>query len=227
MRKRIFFTAMLCLAIVTGLGSAWWLGINTSQEVRAEDPTYPAAGKTAGVWNDGRAALWDLSIIDHFMIFGPEARVRGYAPDQPIKFSHVTHVQKTGLNCQFCHWNVAKSAFASIPEVQTCFGCHGQTPIAPNGLVPGTTDEQKAEIKKITEYYQKGEPIPWVKVHVMPDHVAFNHKRHTKAGVTCQECHGQIPEMEKVERVSSLKMGWCVDCHRQKGTSIDCYTCHK
>ena len=70
-------------------------------------------------------------------------------------------------------------------------------------------------------------PIEWNKVHVMPDHVRFNHKRHVTAGVSCQECHGQIPEMEKVERVSSMKMGWCISCHRERGTSIDCWTCHK
>jgi hypothetical protein len=61
---------------------------------------------------------------------------------------------------------------------------------------------------------------------VFPDHAKFNHKRHVKAGVACQECHGQVPEMEVVERVSSMKMGWCIDCHRQRGTSIDCLVCH-
>ena len=180
---------------------------------------YAAVGIRAGVFNDGQAALWDLNLTDHFRIFGPPERLRGYSPDQPIKFSHVTHVQTNKIECQFCHWNVAKAAFAAIPEVRTCVGCHQ--------IVRGGTDEQKKEIAKIDEYWNKNQPIPWQKVHVMPDHVRFNHKRHVKAGVSCQECHGQVPEMEKVERVSSMKMGWCVDCHRQRGSSIDCWTCHK
>lgn len=198
------------------------VGIFTrSAGVEAQPATngYPEVGKRTGVWNDGQAALWDLNIIDHFHYFGPKSRARGYRPEQPIKFSHVTHVQKNKMDCQFCHWTVDKSAFAAIPEVETCYSCHK--------IIGGTTDEQKKEIAKIGEYYNKGEPIPWEKVHVMPDYLKFNHKRHVKAGVACQECHGQIPEMEVVERVSSMKMGWCISCHRERGTSIDCYSCHR
>lgn len=181
-------------------------------------PDYPAAGKDAGVWNDGQAALWDLNIIDHFRIFGADERAKGYKPSQPINFSHIVHVQQNKMECQYCHWNVTKSPYAAIPDVELCMGCHK--------LVKGQDPESKEEIKKLEQYYSEGKQIPWEKVHVMPDHYKFNHKRHVKAGVTCHSCHGQVPEMATVERVSSMKMGWCVDCHRQKGTSIDCYTCH-
>lgn len=192
---------------------------NLPNNLLAEDAAYPSVGKRAGVWNDGRAILWDLNIWDHFHYFGPKERARGYKPEQPIKFSHVTHVQKNGMECQFCHWTVAKSPYAAIPEVDTCMGCHK--------LINGTTEAQQKEIAKLKEYGEKGEAIPWLKVHVMPDYLKFNHKRHLKAGVACQECHGQIPEMEEVERVSSMKMGWCVDCHRERGASIDCTVCHR
>ena len=181
-------------------------------------PDYPSVGKNTGVWNDGQSALWDLNIIDYFHYFGPEARAKGYRPEQPVKFSHIVHVQKNKMDCQYCHWNVAKSSYAAIPDVETCMGCHN--------LVAGQEADAKAEIAKLKDYYQKGEAIPWQKVHVMPDHVKFNHKRHVKAGVSCQSCHGQIPEMPVVERVSSMKMGWCISCHREQGTSIDCATCH-
>lgn len=219
MRAKVSLLFCAFVASVAVFYFAVGLNSNLLAHDEPEDPNYPKLGVRAGVWNDGQAALWDLNIIDHFHYFGPPERARGYQPDQPINFSHVTHVQKNQMECQFCHWNVAKSSYAAIPEVETCMGCHN--------LILGVTDEQKAEIAKIKEYWEKGEAIPWEKVHVMPDHVRFNHKRHVKAGVGCQECHGQIPEMEKVERVSSMKMGWCLDCHREKGTSIDCYVCHK
>lgn len=191
------------------------------------DPTpvpgpYAQLNPRAGVWNDGQAALWDIHLIDHFRLFGAPERARGYAPKQPINFSHVIHVQNNKIECQYCHWNVAKGDYAAIPEVQTCMGCHSLV----QGRIPAGQSENP-EIKKLKEYWQKNENIPWVKVHVMPDHVRFNHKRHVKAGVSCHECHGQIPTMPVVERVSSMKMGWCIDCHRQRGTSIDCTTCHK
>jgi hypothetical protein len=172
-----------------------------------------------GVFNDGKAALWDLNILDHYKYFGPRSRGRGYKPEQPIAFSHITHVQKNQMDCQYCHWSVSKAAFAAIPETETCMGCHN--------LVKGRSDFQKSEIAKLEQFYKDGTPIPWIKVHVMPAHVHFNHKRHIKAGVNCQECHGQVPNMSTVERVTSMKMGWCIDCHRQQGTSIDCWTCHK
>lgn len=171
-----------------------------------------------GVFNDGLAALWDFHAFDHFKIFGPPQRARGYRPEQPVRFSHVTHVQANKLECTYCHYSVNKAAFAAVPPLETCWGCHQ--------MVKGTTPEQQAEIKKIDDAQAKGEPIAWNKVHVFPDHVHFNHKRHVTAGVTCQECHGQIPNMPVVERSSSMKMGWCIDCHRQRSTSIDCYTCH-
>ena len=189
------------------------------------EPGYQGLPLNSGVFGvsslsgPGQAALWDLHLIDHYRYFGPEARARGYRPEQPIAFSHVTHVQKNNMDCQYCHWSVAKAAYAAIPEVEACMGCHA--------WVAGVTDFQTSEIKKIKEHYNSGTPIPWVKVHVMPAHVNFNHKRHVKAGVNCQECHGQVPNMPVVERVSSMKMGWCVECHRQRGTSIDCWTCHK
>jgi hypothetical protein len=196
-----------------------------------EIPAYKDLDARSGVFNDGQSALWDLHILDHYLYFGPESRARGYRPEQPIAFSHVTHVQQNKMDCQYCHWNVAKSSYAAIPEVQTCMGCHK---IVGGRKDPTFAEKGKAnedwqinEIKKIREYWDKGQPIPWVKVHVMPAHVNFNHKRHVKAGVSCQECHGMIPKMQVVERVSSMKMGWCIDCHRQKGSSIDCTTCHK
>ncbi len=195
------------------------IGLCADQGAAVPNTNYKNIGVRAGVWNDGQAALWDLNIIDHFHYFGPPERARGHRPEQPIKFSHITHVQKNKMECQFCHWNVAKAAYAAIPEVDTCAGCHR--------LIAGKEDWQKTEIAKINDYLNKSEAIPWVKVHVMPDYVKFNHKRHVKAGVACQECHGQIPEMEVVERVSSMKMGWCVSCHREQGASIDCLTCHR
>lgn len=192
---------------------------STTATVSNGDPAYKAVGKDAGVWNDGQAALWDLSFLDHFKIFGAFDRAKGHSPEQPIFFSHVLHVQRNKMDCQFCHWSVAKASYAAIPEVETCMGCHK--------LVAGETDKGKKDIEYLKKMYEAGKPIPWVKVHVMPDHVKFNHKRHVKAGIPCSSCHGQVPEMEVVERVSSMKMGWCITCHREKGASIDCVTCHR
>jgi hypothetical protein len=211
-------TVSILLTLIVGLAAyqqafAQETGIPTKSL-----PDYPAVGKRAGVWNDGLAALWDLHVLDHYKYFGPPQRAEGYAPEQPINFSHIVHVQQNKMECQYCHWNVSKGSYAALPDVDTCMGCHK--------IVGGRDEASTAEIQKLRDLHAKGQPIEWLKVHVMPDHYKFNHKRHVKGGVACHECHGQVPEMAKVERVSSMKMGWCLDCHRMRGASIDCATCH-
>lgn len=137
------------------------------------------------------------------------------APEQPIAFSHKKHVGELELECTTCHLYADQSKHAGVPAVQICMSCH-------EGVA---TD--KPEIQKLAKYWEDKEPIPWAKVHEVKDHVYFTHKRHIKAGIECVSCHGEIATMDKVYRVNSLKMGWCVDCHKSKGASLDCYTCHK
>jgi hypothetical protein len=174
----------------------------------------------SGVYNSGKAAAWDFSFLDYLTFWGHGERRAGYAPDQPLPFNHKTHVEDLKMDCQYCHWQASKATAAGMPEVQDCIGCHGQ-------LIPGTSAQAQQEIKKVREFWNRQQPIPWVKVYVMPDHVKFNHKRHELAGITCQQCHGQVDKMEVTERVSAMKMGWCIKCHKERSASVDCYSCHR
>jgi hypothetical protein len=148
----------------------------------------------------------------------PIGMTRG--PRQPINFSHQLHAGQLGMDCLYCHFGAEKSAIANIPPVSTCMGCHKLA----------VTD--RPEIQKLAGYAARGEPIPWVQVHLLPDHVKFNHKRHIKAGVACETCHGPVKDMAVVYQHSSLKMGWCVTCHREQQkneqfpASMDCLICH-
>jgi hypothetical protein len=126
---------------------------------------------------------------------------QGYSPIQPIRFPHPKHVKLLGMNCVYCHFSANKAADVGMPAVSTCMGCH---------LVVAT---QKPEIKKLTEYWNKKEPVPWVRIHKVPEYVHFPHMRHVNAGVTCQTCHGQVQEMYQVYQFASLNMGWCINCH--------------
>lgn len=141
----------------------------------------------------------------------------GRPPKQPIAFSHRIHVTKVGLQCTFCHIYVEKSPRAGVPSVQKCMGCHSVIAV------------DRPEIKKLHGYWNRKEPIPWVKVHNLPKqaNVYFTHKRHIKAGLQCSACHGEIRNVDLVRQVSSLKMGWCITCHRAKKAPFNCLTCHK
>lgn len=243
-KNLISFSFLLLLPVLCGLvvlysstvGAGPLAADSAAEEYGARPQgVYSDLGVRDGVYNNGQSALWDLHIADYYRIFGPPQRARGYKPEQPIRFSHITHVQQNKMECQYCHYSVTKAAFATVPEVETCIGCHKAVSSMSIKMRSDAAKDQAekerlaagaAQVEKLEGYWSRGEPIPWVKVHVMPNYVHFNHKRHVKAGVNCQECHGQVPNMQAVERVSSMKMGWCVDCHRQRGTSIDCNTCH-
>lgn len=145
-------------------------------------------------------------------------RQKGYAPEQPINFSHKIHAGIQGIDCQYCHDGARRSKHAVIPAVNTCMNCHK--------AVQGETETAQAEIGKIyaaagwdaasQSYTGEGKPVEWIRIHNLPDHVYFNHSQHVVAGgVECQTCHGPVQEMAKVEQFSPLSMGWCVNCHRQ------------
>ncbi len=51
-------------------------------------------------------------------------RQQGYAPDQPIKFSHETHAGINQIDCQYCHDGARRSKHAVIPAANTCMNCH-------------------------------------------------------------------------------------------------------
>ncbi|MFL0685685.1 MAG: c-type cytochrome [Algoriphagus aquaeductus] len=135
---------------------------------------------------------------------------QGYAPAQPIAFSHALHAGQYEIACQYCHTGVEIGKSANIPSANICMNCH--THIQNVGGKEGISPE----IAKIYAAVDNNQPIEWVRVHNLPDLAYFNHAQHVAVGgIECQTCHGPIQEMEVVGQHSSLTMGWCIDCHRQ------------
>ena len=141
----------------------------------------------------------------------------GDTPQQPIEFSHRIHATDFEIPCMYCHVQARRSISAGVPSVNKCVGCHNEV----------ATD--RAQIRKVLAYFDNQEPIPWIKVHDLPDFVHFPHNRHIAAGLECQDCHGPVETMDRVQRLAPMKMGWCLDCHREKEVQhgTDCWTCHK
>ncbi len=139
----------------------------------------------------------------------------GGPPEQPIAYPHDVHVTKDQIPCLYCHSYASVSTEAGVPSVKKCMLCHLFQAI------------DKEEVKKIKEYWDNQEKIPWKRIHTLPDPVYFSHKRHVNAGMQCQECHGPVQDMKVMVQYSSLEMGWCLDCHRVRGASVDCLACHQ
>jgi len=178
---------------------------------------------------------------------------KGPLIEQPIEFPHNRHAglrdpadaadpsvpAKGGMeiNCMYCHTGARRSAVAAIPPLQKCIGCHQNI----------QSVRETPRIKKLFEYWEAKKPIPWKKVHDLPDFVRFNHERHIQRFVfaqnrpvqeACGYCHGDVRNMTVAQRSKPLSMGWCASCHQKdhpvdansKQTSHgpnDCWQCHK
>lgn len=134
--------------------------------------------------------------------FSPKNLQVGYKPPQPVPYSHQLHAGQLGIDCRYCHSAVEVSHSARVPPNQTCMGCHA------------VVKPDSAALAPVREAWKSDASMEWVKVHQIPDHAYFNHSAHVSAGVGCRSCHGRVDQMEVVEVVSPLSMGWCLDCHR-------------
>jgi len=134
--------------------------------------------------------------------FSPKFTDVGYQPRQPVPFSHARHAGDLGLDCRYCHNTVERAAYAAIPPTRTCMNCHAI-------VLPDSP-----KLTPVHASWDSGDPIPWTKVHMLPDYARFNHSVHLAAGVGCASCHGRIDKMQVVHQVQPLSMGWCLSCHR-------------
>ena len=139
-------------------------------------------------------------------------------PQQPIDFPHKIHVvDQIGIECQDCHTGVTTGSRAGLPSINFCMRCHEDI-----------GDARDQRIQSLRDYAKRGEDMPWQRVYGFfeESHVRFNHAPHIRSGVECMTCHGDVGQMTVAERVVDHSMGFCLDCHKQRGASIDCLACH-
>lgn len=136
----------------------------------------------------------------------PKPSNQGYAPEQPIPFSHKRHAMDNKIACQYCHTGADKSRHATIPAMNVCMNCHQ------------VVKTDSPWIQKLKKHYDEGKPIEWIRIHELPDFVFFSHKPHVNRGITCETCHGDIKTMARIEQSKPLTMGWCLECHKGRTT---------
>lgn len=166
---------------------------------------------------------------------------QGYAPIQPIHYSHKIHAGDNKIECKYCHSSARVSKHSGIPSLNVCMNCHKSiydykgNPEGPTAddLANGYTNEfYTKEIKKLykavgwdeenQKYTGESQPVEWVRIHNLPDFAYFNHSQHVSVGgIECQTCHGPVEEMEIMYQYSPLTMGWCIDCHRETKVKVE------
>jgi hypothetical protein len=204
-RSRTIALAVAAAAILFGCGQPPNVPGYSS---RAADP-YAAKRWSSPTFTPAHGSFGDAA--KHFLNIRPK-------PQQPIDFPHKIHqVDEIGIGCAECHTGVTRGARAGIPSVNACMFCH-----------EGLGDAADARIKSLRDYAKRGEDIPWQRVYGFLEeaHVRFNHAPHIQAKVECATCHGDLTQMTVAQRVVDHTMGFCINCHKQKGASNDCLTCH-
>jgi len=160
---------------------------------------------------------------------------RGYAPRQPVAFSHRIHAGDLRMDCQYCHSGARRSRLAGVPSASVCMNCHARvtarldsvleereraaaegreerTPVAPElaKLYAATGFDPESGAYA----HEPAGPIEWVRVHNLADFVWFDHRPHVARGLACEACHGPVQSMDRMRQEAPLTMGWCLDCHR-------------
>jgi hypothetical protein len=185
-------------------------------------------------------AALGLTVVGQGAVLRVPGDRTGYAPAQPIAFSHALHAGEMQIGCQYCHTGTETSRQAGLPNAQTCMGCHRFVPAPLAALRAEEQAAQKAgravrpvvspEIAKLYRAMgvdDAGKPVPgaqpqpiaWVRVHDLPDFATFDHRPHVAGGLACQACHGPVESMVRVRQHADLTMGWCVSCHRASRAS--------
>ncbi len=172
-----------------------------------------------------------------FLMINPK---QGYAPKQPIFFQHkrmagdpnwVTDANGKEVNlggyqipCRYCHTMPYEGRHSTLPSTDICMNCHS------------VVGQDKEWVLVLKGYWERGEPIPWVKVHDLPDFVYYDHSAHLNAvddkgqpKLDCVNCHLDVKNDSVVQVRTKFNMGWCVECHRkpEMAASTDCVTCHR
>jgi hypothetical protein len=155
-----------------------------------------------------------------------------------------------GLDCTFCHRTVTSQASAGVPPVQQCLFCHQA--IGPqsspelqklraaaglDGAVKAPVDWRRVHrlpdhVRFVHEAHIRYLTANPTAIRNVPSQnqagvqAAIQSGGGVTASMVCSTCHGDVAAMDKVKQVEPLKMGQCVNCHRDNNAPTDCAVCH-
>jgi hypothetical protein len=136
------------------------------------------------------------------------------APDQPLPYSHKTHLA-LGLTCDTCHAGTQAGAQLGIPAAATCMSCHS------------AVAADRPAIQALARFAAAGDAIPWVRVYEVLPGVKWAHQPHLDAGVGCGACHGDVAALDALAMTTSVTaMASCIGCHEAHAAATSCATCH-
>ena len=118
------------------------------------------------------------------------------------------------MECKTCHANPDPGKIMGIERSAACMTCHK------------TVKAESPAIQKLATSAKSKREIQWVRVYQIPGFVRFNHRSHSAAGLSCEDCHGPVATRDQLARERDLSQIGCVACHRAKGVGLACTFCH-
>jgi hypothetical protein len=149
----------------------------------------------------------------------------------PLRFNHKLHVQEQKLECASCHRSALTSASSQdtlTPKPTICDDCHGTNHGALDRVEAGDGPEGACAFCHVG--YTEGNVV--AKVVLPQPNLVFNHQKHAARNIRCQQCHGDVEELELATRDQLPRMRGCFGCHQrpdaasQGAAKSACETCH-
>ena len=150
-----------------------------------------------------------------------------------LRFNHKFHVEQQKLQCKTCHAGAVTSESVAdklTPKATTCDACHGSNHDDPNKVQPGDAAYGKCNFCHLG--YKEGDGNLVAKFELPRANMVFNHKKHAVRNINCQQCHGDVQELELATRDQMPRMRGCFGCHQQPEAAARgeaksaCETCH-
>jgi len=155
------------------------------------------------------------------------------AQNLTIRFNHKFHVNTQKLKCETCHKAATTSESAQdvlTPKGTFCDSCHGTDHSNLDKVQAG--DDASGKCNWCHRGYAHGDGSKVAKFGIPRPNMLFNHKKHLARNINCQQCHGDVQELELATRDQLPRMRGCFGCHvntdaaaRGDAKSV-CDTCH-
>lgn len=150
-----------------------------------------------------------------------------------IRFNHKFHVKEQNLSCASCHKAALTSQSAHdvlTPKPTLCDDCHGTDHANLDKVQAG--DEASGQCAFCHVGYKPGDDNRVAKFQIPRSNMVFNHQKHLSRNINCQQCHGDVQELELATRDQMPRMRGCFGCHQRPDSAARgdarsaCDTCH-